>query len=393
MRARAVSLILPFAIVLALIPATLSAAPLAVDDQLLAVQGIPLVFGDQHLTLNDAPDGEVALEIVSWPEKGVLSLEVTGGATTLTYTATSTDPQDTFSYRLAGATSTSNVAEVTIRVTSRLPVAGHWQIGTCDPASADGLGWYDVPTATFTLCELNLQGEGPEDRLAACQELPAGVAGLGWMPLVGDWDDDGWDDVGLRRESDGEMIRFELSECNSNTLMTLGNAVAGRSGDLAITGHWNVLDELAFYRRSDQKFVFDATSSGTAILMPLTFGDPAWLPWPAAGDWDRDGGETVALYDQATGDFHYTNDLEPGGTLETFHPRSAGLSDPRTDLPVTGSWVPRDVTVPNTPPGADLGLFDAGTGKDFYLYFTLVDGAHTGPLHVKVRDDPAVPPK
>ncbi len=117
----------------------------------------------------------------------------------------------------------------------------------------------------------------------------------GDLPLLGDWDCDGFDTVGMYRPSNGFVyVR------NAN-----GFGVAdqefffGLAGDIPLVGDWDGdgCDTLAIYRRG-RVFVRNALGTGFADY-DYVFGDPGDRPF--SGDFDGDGRSTVGLYRQSTG--------------------------------------------------------------------------------------------
>jgi hypothetical protein len=72
-----------------------------------------------------------------------------------------------------------------------IPLAGDW-----DGSGRDGIGLYSPSTSTFYLREAT-QLQGPNDKGFADDTLNYGVGGKGFLPVVGDWNADGRDGIGL----------------------------------------------------------------------------------------------------------------------------------------------------------------------------------------------------
>ena len=132
----------------------------------------------------------------------------------------------------------------------------------------------------------------------------------GDVPLMGDWDCDGFDTVGMYRPSNGFVyVR------NAN-----GFGVAdedffyGLAGDVALVGDWNSdgCDTLAIYR---QGTVFVRNELGTGVAdYSFFFGDPGDRPF--SGDFDADGDSSVGLYRETTG-FAYLRNSNSSGFADS----------------------------------------------------------------------------
>ena len=178
---------------------------------------------------------------------------------------------------------TPGVADLTIRrgpaPSTWIPIVGDW-----DGDGTDTPGFYDPTLSKFHLW--NLKPGEPLDGFAVFQFGPAPST---WKPIVGDWDGDGVDTVGLYNPTSG---RFYLR--NSNT-----------------AGPAEVPDGGGFHY-------------GPA---PST-----WLP--VAGDWDGVKGDSIGLYSQTTGSYYLRNSNAPGPADLTFRYGPA----PNTWVPVVGNW-------------------------------------------------------
>ncbi|MGB5731017.1 MAG: hypothetical protein WBN24_05340 [Acidimicrobiia bacterium] len=120
--------------------------------------------------------------------------------------------------------------------------------------------------------------------------------GYGDIPVMGDWDCDGDETVGVFRSSTGQWF---LRNSNSNGPVHIGPFYFGNPGDLPIAGDWDsascgteigVVRGRTWYLRSsltqgtaDQQFNYPSSGS-TSGLQPLL------------GDWDGDGDETPGYY-------------------------------------------------------------------------------------------------
>jgi hypothetical protein len=95
--------------------------------------------------------------------------------------------------------------------------------------------------------------------------------------VVGDWDGDGTDEVGLHRESSG-LFYYR------NTLDTGfadGEFFFGDPGDRFIAGDWGVVDRKespAVFRPPNATFYFRHTNTPGVADTQLSFGRSSWLP-------------------------------------------------------------------------------------------------------------------
>lgn len=126
--------------------------------------------------------------------------------------------------------------------------------------------------------------------------------------LVGDWDGDGTDTVGIRRGN-----TFYLANRHGGPTTVVFSV--GRSTDRVVVGDWdgNGTDTIAL--RRDGKF-FLTSSHGGAVTTSFSFGRTSDVPF--AGDWDGDGKDTVAVRRSATYYLTAANRAETSATAVSF---------------------------------------------------------------------------
>lgn len=147
------------------------------------------------------------------------------------------------------------------------------------------------------------------------------------IPIVGDWDGDGDDTIGIVRPVGG-VLQWHLSNNNSTaTVYSYGNAT-----DLPVAGDWdgNGTDTIGVFRPSEAKWYLSNDNSTATYVFP--YGNST--DRPVVGDWDGDGDVTIGI-------------VRPlGGSLE-WHLRNYNSQGPRnlqftyganTDVPITGDW-------------------------------------------------------
>ncbi len=150
--------------------------------------------------------------------------------------------------------------------------------------------------------------------------LPLGVASD--QPVVGDWNGDNIDDLGVRAPRTG---KFKLTSPAGVTTIKYGVR-----GDLPVAGDWNGdgLFEVGVRRASPASFHL-RQANGATTTVPL--GDADDLP--VTGDWNGDGISDLGVYDQATGAF--TLRVAPAGGVPVTTVVPFGFAG---DLPVVGDW-------------------------------------------------------
>jgi hypothetical protein len=150
-------------------------------------------------------------------------------------------------------------------------------------------------------------------------------AGVGWIPIAGDWDGDGRDEIGAfnpNRSTNQFVLR---NRDGSQIGITFAGAVW-----IPITGDWDGdgRDEIGAFnpnRTTNQFVLLNRNGSQTAI----TFAGSGWIP--IAGDWDGDGRDEIGAFN-------------PSLTSNQFRLRSAsGTVTPITFAgsgwtPITGNW-------------------------------------------------------
>ncbi len=155
---------------------------------------------------------------------------------------------------------------------SDIPLAGDFNNDGCDTLSL-----YRPSTQEFFI--INELGESEGGLGAADFSFIFGNPGD--KPVVGDWDGDGIDEVGLHRESRGLFYwRNSLT-----TGLADGTLIFGNPGDRFVAGDWGTVDAKntpAVFRPSNTTFYFRHTLTQGNADAQFVFGQSGWLP--VAGD-------------------------------------------------------------------------------------------------------------
>jgi hypothetical protein len=188
------------------------------------------------------------------------------------------------------------------------PVVGDW-----DGNGTDTIGIYR--NGTFFLRNSNSSG-------FADLQFPFG--GPGDLPIAGDWDGDGVDTIGIVR---GNQVFLR----NSNTA---GNADLqfpyGTSGDTLIAGDWNGdgVDTIGAFRPTNGFVYLRNTNTGGFADIQFFYGQASDVP--VVSDWNGDGADTIGIVRNAEWFLRNTN-TSGFADLQFFY----GVS---TDIPIAGNW-------------------------------------------------------
>ena len=159
------------------------------------------------------------------------------------------------------------------------------------PPLADRIGVYRPGTEPFFLpC--------PPDPPGGPGSAPVGVAGD--VPIVGDWDGDGWRTIGVYRPG---TSTFLLSNDGLTVARTIRFCAAG---DLPVVrrvcGKDGCVDAIGVYRPSTQTFHLSDSNTAPAANHVVPFGAPGDVP--LIGEWTGDGVDKVGVYRPSTSTFY-----------------------------------------------------------------------------------------
>lgn len=189
------------------------------------------------------------------------------------------------------------------------PIVGDW-----DGNGTDTIGVYR--NGTFYLRNSNTLGFA---------DIVLSFGQAGDQPIAGDWDGDGVDTIGVYHNGQF-MLRNSNSTGDADTTFLLGNP-----GDVGIVGDWNGdgLDTTGVFRPNNGViFLKNANVSGFADVA-LNYGLKG--DQPVTGDWNNDGIDTIGVY--RNGVFMLRNSNTIGFADLVF-----ALGNPG-DMPISGNWV------------------------------------------------------
>jgi hypothetical protein len=155
-----------------------------------------------------------------------------------------------------------------------LPLAGDFNNDGCDTLSI-----YRPSEARFYI----INKLGSNDGGLGAADFSFLFGNHGDKPVVGDWDGDGTDEIGLHRESTG-LFYFR------NTLDTgiaSDQFFFGDPGDRFVAGDWGIVDGVdtpAVFRPSNTTFYFRHTNTQGNADAQIVWGQSHWLP--VAGEFE-----------------------------------------------------------------------------------------------------------
>lgn len=205
-------------------------------------------------------------------------------------------------------------------------------VAKIEPTFSDTIGVFHPSTAQFQLRNTNTSGP-------ANTNVTFGQAGD--LAVVGDWNGDRIQDVGVFRPATGQFIIKKISftiVCNPiclpqqiSTTLTIN---FGLNGDLPVAGDWDNdgIDSVGVFRPSAGIFFLtDDNVANPGIDHQLNFGIAGDLP--VAGDWNADGKATIGVFRPSAATFFLTNQdvANPGVDITT----AFGVAE---DLPVAGDF-------------------------------------------------------
>ncbi|MEA2711038.1 MAG: hypothetical protein QOF78_3639 [Phycisphaerales bacterium] len=186
---------------------------------------------------------------------------------------------------------------------------------------ASGIGSFVPRTAAWSL--RSTASAGPAD--VATFQFGAK------LPVVGDWNGDGRDDIGTFNPSTATWsLRYGASAGTPDA----GVFVFGQRGTLPVVGDWNGdgRDDIGVYNPNKAEWSLRlGASAGPANAGTFRFG--AKYALPVAGDWNGDGKDGIGTFDPARATWTLRQTASAGSAdAGTFNFGS------RNTLPVVGDW-------------------------------------------------------
>jgi hypothetical protein len=209
--------------------------------------------------------------------------------------------------------------------TCNYPVVGDW-----NGDGIDTIGIYDRTTGVFQLRNSNTSG---------VPDITLTLGNPGDTPLAGRWSSDMTaDGVGVYRPTNGILyLKKSLVTGFSDYYTVMGNPA-----DIGIAGDWDgdMVDNVGIYRPDEARFYLSYLNGPAGI----TYADTAILlgnvgDVPVTGDWEGLGHSGLGVFRPSTGEIYLKNFISSG-----YADKYLIFGNP-ADIPVAGRW-----TAPLTPP-------------------------------------------
>jgi len=214
-------------------------------------------------------------------------------------------------YNTSTAEFTFDGKTVRFGLTTDMPIIGDW-----DGDGYDEIGVFrpkveGFDQSTFYLVTRNW-ADLPYEVGAADKTIPFGYYPDD-IPVAGDWDGDGDDDIGGYYPANSTFYLYLLN-LGSSTATSFKEVPFGLSGDTPITGDWDWDgdDDVGIFRPNTppntNSFCLDlGLTGGQHELGPYELGDIG--DKPVAGDWDGDGDDNLGVYRPGENKFYLRDDL------------------------------------------------------------------------------------
>jgi len=204
-----------------------------------------------------------------------------------------------------------------------------------EPSRAAAVGVFRPSDGTFYL---DYNGSGTWEGCGTDKCLSIGLAAD--TPLLGDWNGDGTDKVGVFRPSDGTFYldyngNGAWDGCGVDRCLQIG-----MNGDVPLVGDWNGsgTSKVGVFRPSDGTFYLDYNGSGTwdgcGVDRCLQIGLNGDVP--LVGDWNGSGTSKVGTFRPSDGTFYL--DYNGNGQWDGCGVDRCLQIGMNGDVPLVGDW-------------------------------------------------------
>ena len=184
--------------------------------------------------------------------------------------------------------------------------------GTAALGTGEQVGIYNATNGTFYFDYDNDGGVADDET----QFGPAPCASC--IPVIGDWNDNGIDGIGLYDSSTGFYFLKDdpLSPGAADHTFQFGGG-----GGIPVAGDWTgtLGDGVGFFDAASATFFFRDTLAPGPADDTVAFGEPGTDADPVTGDFDNSGTQGLGLYDSSDGNqYRLRADLSPGMSTALF---------------------------------------------------------------------------
>ncbi len=215
--------------------------------------------------------------------------------------------------------------------TGDLPLSGDW-----DHDGLAEIGVFRPSTHTFYL---DYNGNGAWNGAGTDRQYSFGANGD--RPVAGDWDNDGFSEIGVFRSSTHTFYLDYNGNGAWNGAGTDRQYSFGANGDRPVAGDWDNdgFSEIGVFRSSTHSFYLDNNGNGVwnGVGTDKLYSFGAVGDMPVTGDWGNDGISEIGVFRSSTHSFYL--DYSANGVWNgagTDRQYSFGASG---DKPVVGKWV------------------------------------------------------
>ena len=240
-----------------------------------------------------------------------------------------------------------------IAVTAGLTTRGIHAVLSDYQLLPDGIGTYSPSDSRFYLDTDGSGDWGGSDWQSGL------IGGADFRPLVGDWNGDGFDELGVYLDYQGYAL-FLFDSNGSGTWNEASDsfAVFGMASNVEpVIGDWNGdgIDAIGVYQVDTGYWLQDVNGDGAWTAIPdrvLAFGCPDCLP--VVGDWNGDGIDDIGLRLDYSGYSVFLLDVNGNGVWEDRADQIIVFGYTNGFEPVIGDW--------NADGADDIGLYHSAWG-------------------------------
>jgi hypothetical protein len=170
---------------------------------------------------------------------------------------------------------------------------------------------------------------------SSAPDITATFGSASWRPVVGDWNGDGVDTIGLYNTSTGV---FNLRNSNSTGAAEIG-LVLGNPNDTPLAGRWDptmTISGVGVFRPSNGIIYLKRTLTSGFSDYFMILGNPG--DTGVAGDWDGEGYDGPGVFRPSQGRWYLSNNGTASGIIVDDGFADYGpVNDPNA-RPVVGDW-------------------------------------------------------
>jgi len=216
-------------------------------------------------------------------------------------------------------------------LTGDIPVTGDW-----NKDNKTEIGVFRPSTHTFYL---DYNGNGAWNGASVDRQYNFGLNGD--TPISGDWDNNGKYEIGVFRNSTHTFYLDYSGNGVWNGALIDRQYTFGISGDSPVFGDWNNdgFTEIGVFRNSTHQFYLDynwnGAMNGASADRQYNFGISGDIP--VSGDWNNDGKTEIGVFRNSTHLFYLDyngNGVWNGAVVDRTY--NFGITG---DMPISGDWM------------------------------------------------------